>query len=177
MGRGGRIARVPAVWEVPLTGTSGRVRYSLHVQSFGHPCGCPQQDVFRDCEVIDMTDDPRHAKWNVADCHNTMLIDGNGEQVGKLQDVDVDVETDVPQFATVEEGPVGRHLTFVPLGGIQVGPHDLQVAVTKEQVRSAPDMEMHGEELSQAGESTLDHHVELNGTPISTEIGRRLARR
>jgi hypothetical protein len=49
--------------------------------------------------------------------------------------------------------------------------------VTKEQVRSAPDIEMHGEELSQADESTLYHRFELNYTPPSTESGRRLARR
>lgn len=124
-----------------------------------------------------MTDDPGMAQWNVADWHGKMLIDLNGEKIGKLQDVYVDVETDVPQFATVKEGLIGRHLTFVPLGGIQVGPDDLQVAVTKEQVRTAPDIEMHGDELSQADESTLYHHFELNYTPISTESGRRLARR
>ena len=124
-----------------------------------------------------MTDDPGEAQWNVAEWHNKMLIDLNGERIGKLQDVYVDVETDVPQFATVKEGIIGRHLTFVPLGAIQVGPDNLQVAVTKEQVRSAPDIEMHGEELSQADESTLYHHFELNYTPIDTESGRRLARR
>ena len=61
-----------------------------------------------------------------------MLIDLNGEKIGKLQDVYVDVKTDVPQFATVKEGLIGRHLTFVPLGGIQVGPEELRVSVTKE---------------------------------------------
>ena len=124
-----------------------------------------------------MSEDPGQAQYNVADWHDKMLIDINGEKIGKLQDVYVDVETDVPQFATVKEGIIGRHLTFVPLGGIQIGPDDLQVAVTKEEVRSAPDIEMHGEELSQADESTLYHHFELNYTPINTESGRRLARR
>ena len=124
-----------------------------------------------------MAEDPGQAQYNVAEWHGKMLIDIDGEKIGKLQDVYVDVETDVPQFATVKEGIIGRHLTFVPLGGIQVGPDDLQVAVTKEQVRSAPDIEMHGDELSQADESTLYHHFELNYTPINTESGRRLARR
>jgi uncharacterized protein YrrD len=117
------------------------------------------------------------AKWNVSDWHGRALIDSDGEKIGKLQDVYVDVETDEPQFATVKEGFIGRHLTFVPLGGIQIGPGDLQVQVTKEQVRTAPDIEMHGEELSQADESRLYHHFEMNYTPINTESGRRLARR
>ncbi len=85
---------------------------------------------------------------------------------------DAHVETDVPQFATVKEGFVHRHLTFVPLGGIQIGPDELQVAVTKDQVRTAPDLEMQGDELSQADDSTLYHHFELNCTPITTESGR-----
>ncbi len=117
------------------------------------------------------------AKWSIAEWHGKMLIDRDGERIGKLQDVYVDVETDEPQFATVKEGFIGRHLTFVPLGGVHVGPDDLQVTATKEQVRSAPDIEMHGEELSQADESTLYHHFELNYTPPDTPSGRRLARR
>lgn len=124
-----------------------------------------------------MTDDPGQARWNVAEWHGKMLVDRNGENIGKLQDVYVDVETDEPQFATVKEGFIGRHLTFVPLGSIQIGPDALQVQVTKEQVRTAPDLAMHGEELSRADESVLYHHFELNYTPPDTESGRRLARR
>jgi hypothetical protein len=88
-----------------------------------------------------------------------------------------DVETEEPQFATVKEGFIARHLTVVPLAGVQVVPDDLRVAVTKEQVRSAPDLAFHGEELSQADESTLYHHFELNYTPPDSQSGRRLARR
>lgn len=124
-----------------------------------------------------MTDDQDQTRWNVAEWHGKMLIDRNGEKIGKLQDVYVDVETDEPQFGTVKEGFFDRHLTFVPLGGIRIGPDELQVAVTKAEVRSAPDLEMHGDELSQAEESALYHHFEQNYTPISTESGRRLARR
>jgi uncharacterized protein YrrD len=127
-------------------------------------------------EASSMNDQP-NAEWNVAEWHGKMLIASDGEKIGKLQDVYVDVETDVPQFATVKEGFIGRHLTFVPLGGITVGPDELQVAVTKEQVESAPNIEQHGDELSQADESALYHHFELNYTPPDTESGRRLARR
>ena len=65
----------------------------------------------------------------------------------------------------------------MPLGGITVGPDDLQVAVSEEQIKAAPNIEQRGEELSQAGESVLYHHYELNYTPPDTESGRRLARR
>jgi uncharacterized protein YrrD len=124
-----------------------------------------------------MAEHQEEAEWNVAEWHGKLLVDRYGEKIGKLEDVYVDVETDEPQFATVKEGFIGRHLTFVPLGGIKVGPDGLQVAVAKEQVQDAPNIEQHGEELSQADESALYHHYELNYTPLSTESGRRLARR
>jgi hypothetical protein len=124
-----------------------------------------------------MTEDQGQARWSVAQWHGKMLVDRNGQTIGKLQDVYVDVENDEPQFGTVKEGLIGRHLTFVPLAGVEVGPDELRVTVTKEQVRSAPDLQLHGEELSQADESTLYHHFEQNYTPPSTESGRRLARR
>jgi len=124
-----------------------------------------------------MNERQQDAEWNVAEWHGKLIVDLNNENIGKLQDVYVDVETDEPQFATVKEGLIGRHLTFVPLGGVKVSPDALQVAVTKEQVQDAPNIEQHGEELSQADESALYHHYELNYTPPDTESGRRLARR
>ena len=124
-----------------------------------------------------MTKDQGQARWSIAEWHGKVLVDCDGEKIGKLQDVYVDVETDEPQFATVKEGFIDRHLTSVPLSGIQICPEDLQVTVTKEQVRSAPDIEMHGEELSQKDESALYHHFEQNYTPPDSESGHRLARR
>jgi hypothetical protein len=125
-----------------------------------------------------LTDDsPPEVELNVADWHGKTLVDRDGEKIGKLEDVYVDVETDEPQFATVKEGLIGRHLTFVPLGGLKVGPDELQVAVTKDQVKDAPNLELHGEELSQADESALYHYYELNYTAPDTLSGRRLARR
>ena len=125
-----------------------------------------------------MTDEsPPEVELNVADWHGRTLIDSDGEKIGKLEDVYVDVETDEPQFATVKEGLIGRHLTFVPLGGVKVGPDELQVGVYRSQVESAPNIELQGEELSQDDESALYHHFELNYTPPNTESGRRLARR
>ena len=41
---------------------------------------------------------------------NRRQVTRDGERIGKLQDVYVDVETDEPQFGTVKEGFIGRHL-------------------------------------------------------------------
>jgi hypothetical protein len=72
---------------------------------------------------------PDLAEWRGRD-----LIDRNGERIGKLEGVYFDVESDEPQFGTVKEGWIGRHLTFVPLVGVTIRPDSLQVAVSKEQV-------------------------------------------
>ncbi len=114
---------------------------------------------------------------NIAEWRGKSLVDPAGEKIGKLEDVYVDVETDEPMFGTVKEGLIGRHLTFVPLGGITIGPDNLQVTVSHDAVKSAPNIELHGEQLSQADESALYHHYQLNYTPPETESGRRLARR
>ena len=105
------------------------------------------------------------------------LIDRNGERIGKLENVYFDVESDEPQFGTVKEGWIGRHLTFVPLVGVTIGPDSLQLAVSKEQVKSAPNIGVEGHEFSPAEESALYHHYELNYTPPERESGRRLVRR
>jgi uncharacterized protein YrrD len=114
---------------------------------------------------------------NIAEWHGKDLVDRNGDKIGKLEDVYVDVETDEPMFGTVKEGLFARHLTFVPLGGLTIGPATVQVRVSKEQVEAAPNIDMHGDQLSEVGESALYHHYQLNYTPPDTRSGRRLARR
>ena len=69
-----------------------------------------------------MTEHQESAEWNVAEWHGKVLVDRDGQRIGKLQDVYVDVENDEPQFATVKEGFIGRHLTFVPLVGSRSAP-------------------------------------------------------
>ena len=56
-----------------------------------------------DEEASTMTERQQDAGWNVADWHGKMLVDRDGERIGKLQDVYVDVENDEPQFASVKK--------------------------------------------------------------------------
>jgi sporulation protein YlmC with PRC-barrel domain len=121
--------------------------------------------------------EPTVALRDFSEWHGKDLVDSAGERIGKLEDVYFDVETDQPQFATVKEGLFGRHLTFVPLSDMILGPNDLQVSVTKSLVKDAPNLELQGDALSQEDESTLYHHYQLNYTPSETPSGRRLARR
>jgi hypothetical protein len=123
------------------------------------------------------TTEPAVMHREIAEWRGRDLVDRAGERIGKLEDVYFDVETDEPQFGTVKEGFIGRHLTFVPLTGITIGPDNLQVPVSKEQVKGAPNIALQGGELSQPDEAALYHHYQLNYTPPDTQSGRRLARR
>lgn len=123
--------------------------------------------------------EPNVAHRDFTEWHGRSLVDVDGLKIGKLEDVYFDVETDQAQFATVKEGGLlaGRHLTFVSLTDVTIGPDDLQVSVSKAQVKEAPSIELEGDELSLSDESTLYHHYQLNYTPSTTPSGRRLARR
>jgi len=112
---------------------------------------------------------------NISEWHGRELVDCSGERIGRLEDVYYDVETEEPQFGTVKEGLINRHLTFVPLAGVTIGPDNLQVTVTKDQVKKAPNIGLN--DLSRIDEPNLYHYYQLNYTPLDTESGRRLARR
>jgi len=105
------------------------------------------------------------------------LVDRDGKRTGALQDVYFDIETDEPKFGTVRQGWIKRRLSFVPLVGVTVGPASLQVTVAKDQIKSAPQIALTGDELSGEEESALYHYYQLNYTASNTQSGRRLARR
>lgn len=104
------------------------------------------------------------------------LLDRDGDKIGKLEDVYVDTETDVPMFGTVKEGTFKKHLTFVPFGDASATPDGLKVAVSKEQVKDAPDIDTDGE-LDPSTEAALYQHYGLGYAQAQTPSGRRLGRR
>ena len=65
----------------------------------------------------------------------------------------------------------------MPLHDVRVEPEELHVPTTAARVSSAPDLDLHGAELSQDDESELYHHFRQNYFPPDTASGRRLARR
>jgi hypothetical protein len=56
-------------------------------------------------------------------------VDPDGNKIGQLEAVYVDTANDVPAFASVKTGMIGRHqLTFVPLDRATVAPSHVRVA-------------------------------------------------
>lgn len=104
------------------------------------------------------------------------LLDRDGRKIGKLQDIYVDTDTDESMFGTVKEGLIGKHLTFVPLGGATASPDGLNLAVSRKRVKKAPNIDQGGE-LASADERDLYEHYGLAYSPPATASGRRLAKR
>ena len=113
---------------------------------------------------------------NIGDWKGKELIDRDDERIGKLEDVYVDTSSDQPVFATVKEGFVSKHLTFVPLAGASASPDGLKVSVAKAQIKDAPNIDQGGE-LTQEDEAALYGHYQLAYTPAVNPSGRRLAKR
>ena len=113
---------------------------------------------------------------NIADWRGKQVVDRDGDKVGSLVDVYYDAETDEPQFGTVKEGLVRKHIVFVPLAGVTTSPDKVQIAVSKDFVKDGPKVETDAEVTAEV-EQALYRHYDLPYSKPATPAGRRLARR
>jgi PRC-barrel domain len=113
---------------------------------------------------------------DIRDWKNRNVVDQDGSKIGSLEGVYYDTATQVPAFASVQVGIVGRHkLTFVPLDGARVAPDHIRVMVDKKAVKDAPTIETDGE-LTATEEPLLFQHYGLLYQPGASGE-RRLGRR
>jgi uncharacterized protein YrrD len=108
-------------------------------------------------------------KWQGDD-----VIDQAGEKLGKLEEVYYDTETDLPGFAGVKSGVIGKRITLVPLAGASVGHDFVRVKATKEQVKNAPSFDP-GAELTADDEASSYGYFGLEYAPAG-QGARRLAK-
>ena len=99
------------------------------------------------------------------DFRNRTLIDAQGEKIGKIDELYYDHEGGQPEWALVNTGLFGTKKTFVPIRGASPQGEDLQVPVSKDQVKDAPRVEA-DQELSEGEEQRLFEHY---GVPYTTE--------
>ena len=113
---------------------------------------------------------------NIREWIDQDVVDADGHKIGTLEAIYVDTGTDLPSFATVRVGMIGRHrLAFVPLDQATVGPGYLKVAYDKKQVRDAPSIKTDGE-LPATDEPAIFEHYGLTYQPGASGE-RRLGRR
>jgi hypothetical protein len=66
------------------------------------------------------------------------VLHPHGEKLGKLDEVYYDTETDMPGFAAVKSGLLGKQITLVPLAAATVGHDYVRVTAGKEHFKNAP---------------------------------------
>lgn len=98
--------------------------------------------------------------------------DRTGEKLGKLGDLYLDGRTDLPAYASIRTGLLGRHEAIVPLAGAEERDGDLHLPVDAELVRSAPSLDPDAA-LDPEEEHALEAHYgpapEPEGTMVRSE--------
>lgn len=104
------------------------------------------------------------------------VVDPSGDKIGTLESIYYDTASDLPAFATVSVGLLGRtKLVFAPLDGATVAPKHLTVQYEKKVVRDAPYIESDGE-LEASREADLYRHYNFvyeQGAGGERKLGRR----
>jgi sporulation protein YlmC with PRC-barrel domain len=85
------------------------------------------------------------------------IVDRDGEKVGKLGDVYLDRETDLPAYAAVNTGLFGTKESFVQLADAEPAGDDIQVPYEKAHVLDSPKIDP-GVALTVEEERLLDEH-------------------
>jgi uncharacterized protein (TIGR02271 family) len=90
------------------------------------------------------------------------MVDGDGDKLGKIDEIYLDAQTDRPEWALVTTGLFGTRSTFVPLAqASESGDDEIRVPYDKAQVKDAPNVEAE-HELSQDEEADLYRHYGLD---------------
>jgi hypothetical protein len=102
------------------------------------------------------------------------VVDSGGDKLGKLEEVYYDTETDVPAFAAVKSGVLGKHVSLVPLAGASVGQSYVRVTAAKTEFKDAPSLDPDAE-LTLDDEAGSYRHYGLEYQPAG-QGARRLAK-
>src|SRR5687768_8673238 len=98
------------------------------------------------------------------DWQGSTLKDRNGEEIGTIDALYVDQQTDKPEWALVTAGLFGKKASFVPLAGASPQNGDVVANVDAEQVKDAPKLAPDAE-LTEQQEVELFRHYGIDYTP------------
>jgi uncharacterized protein (TIGR02271 family) len=104
------------------------------------------------------------------DFRGRMLVDSEGDKIGKVEEIYLDTETQQPEWALVHTGMLGKKSHFVPLRDASPHGEDLRVPFEKDTVKDAPGVDP-GQELSQDEEAQLYSHYGLEYSEARSDSG------
>jgi uncharacterized protein (TIGR02271 family) len=91
-------------------------------------------------------------------------IDSNGDKVGKVGQVYLDDQTGQPAWVTVTTGLFGTKQSFAPLQGAAVEGDDVRLAVPKDLIKDAPNIDDDGHMAESEQQTLFQHYAQyVNG--------------
>ncbi|NYH54673.1 MULTISPECIES: PRC and DUF2382 domain-containing protein [Nocardiopsis] len=100
--------------------------------------------------------------------HN--VLDQEGHNVGKINQVYLDDNTDQPSWVSVHTGLFGRHETLVPLQGSQPAEEDIRVPYDKSTVKDAPHIDADRHISPEEEETVREYYAQHGGPPVQSQI-------
>jgi uncharacterized protein (TIGR02271 family) len=109
-------------------------------------------------------------QWNTV--IGSTAVDADGDKVGKVSQIYANDTTGEPEWVTVSTGLFGNRESFAPLYGAQPADGELQLAVSKQLIKDAPNIDSDGH-LDGSEIDTLYQHYAgyLNRTSTQTGTG------
>jgi PRC-barrel domain len=83
-----------------------------------------------------------------------VAVDAEGNRIGKITKVYLDDQTGQPLWVLVETGLFGTRQSFAPIHGFRVDGELIVLAVSKDQVKDAPDIDQDAH-LSESEDAAL----------------------
>lgn len=90
-------------------------------------------------------------------------VDVNGAKIGKVGQIYLDDETGHPVWVTVHTGMFGAKESFAPLHGSSVDGDELRLAVTKDLVRDAPNVDADDHTSAEENDALHQHYARYLG--------------
>ena len=98
------------------------------------------------------------------------MVGSGGDNIGKIEEIYLDQETEQPEWALVHTGMFGSQSTFVPIANASTDDDKVLVPFDKARVKDAPKMKADGE-LSQRDEAALYSHYGMEYTASRSDSG------
>ncbi len=98
------------------------------------------------------------------------VLDRDGDKIGKLEEIYLDVVTEAPEWALVKSGLLATKRHLVPLRDASPAGEDVRVPVEKSRVESAPTVDSDAE-LSEEDVERLYHHYGFEYSEARSESG------
>ena len=106
----------------------------------------------------------------VAEWRSSTVVDGEGDKIGKLEEVYLDTDTGEPEWALVNTGLFGSKSTFIPLAGASADGDDVKAQV-KDKVDERKDALRDSQAQAQAKLGEVSEQAKERRKPIAAGAG------